>query len=43
MTLNEFVLKHQQKPGSRIVVNARVATLPPVGNDSQLRQELNPA
>lgn len=40
-TLNEFVLNTNQKPGSRVVVNARIATLPPVGNDQQLRQELN--
>ncbi len=29
--LNKLVLNTNQKPGSRIVVNARVATLPPVG------------
>jgi hypothetical protein len=39
--LNELVLNTNQTPGSRVVVNARVATLPPVGNDQQLRQELN--
>ena len=39
--LNNFVLRTNQKPGSRTVVNARIATLPPVGDDQHLRQELN--
>jgi hypothetical protein len=39
--LNKFVLSENQRPGSRAVVNARIATLPPVGNDQHLRQELD--
>ena len=39
--LNKFVLKSNQKPGSRAVVTARIATLPPVGTDHILRQELD--